>query len=93
MQLTTTGAKKICTKLGLRALPSSHHMKAYLEVDGKVILTVHYSFGKKDIPEPIAHKFRGQLRLSLNQFEEMRKCRIGRKEYVDILRRKGEIKT
>ena len=61
----------------------------WLTVDDRKILRVHYSHGKGDIPEKVANKIRGQLKLSPLHFEDLVKCPLTREDYLEILKQKG----
>jgi hypothetical protein len=62
-----------------------------LIVNGKKILRIYYSHGKGDIPDKIANKIRGQLKLSLKDFKALIGCPLGYGEYITILKQKGFI--
>jgi hypothetical protein len=78
---------KIFNKLNL-SVRSTGHMYGWLIVDGKKILRVHYSHGKGDIPDKIANKIRGQLKLSEKDFHLLVQCPLTYEGYLEILKRK-----
>jgi len=89
MQLTTRQAAKIFRKLKVVRKQSTHHVAGFVMVDGKKVLPVHYSHGKKDIKGPVPHRFRKSLRLSEPEFAELRDCTLSRDDYVQLLRSRG----
>jgi hypothetical protein len=57
-------------------------------VGGKKILRVHYSHGKRDIPDKIVNKIRGQLKLSKKDFKDLVDCPLTYEDYIAILKKK-----
>lgn len=68
---------------------SSHHLFAWLEHEGKLIVRTRRSNQKGDLP--MQHSIRQQLKLSEEQLADVLGCSIGRAEYIEILRSKGLI--
>jgi hypothetical protein len=89
MQLTTNDAQRVLKKLAFEVVECKHHVRGFLIVDGKKLFPVHYSFGKKDLPGDIPHRFRRSLNLSLQEFGELVGCSIDRTKYLALLREKG----
>lgn len=74
-------------KLDLKVRSTGHNY-GWLIVNGKKILRVHYSHGRGDIPDKIANKIRGQLKLSLKYFKDLVDCPLQYSEYINILKQK-----
>ena len=91
MQLTKREAEKIFRILGIEPKRNRHHVAGFLIVDGKVILGVHYSFGRGEMPANVPEKFRRSLYLSQTEFQELRRSRMTREQYIQLLRDKGVI--
>ncbi len=89
MQLTTKQAAKIFRKLEVAKKRSTHHVAGFVVVDGKKVLPVYYSHGKKDMKGPVPHRFRKSLRLSEEEFAELRDCSLSREDYFQLLRDRG----
>jgi len=53
------------------------------------LVRVHYSHGRGDIPEKIANKIRGQLKLSQKDLRDLIDCPLTYGDYINILKRKG----
>lgn len=81
--------EKIFNKLDLEVRTTGHNY-GWLLVDGKKILRVHYSHGR-DVPDNIANKIRGQLKLSTKDFKNLIKCPLTYQDYIAILKQKGII--
>jgi hypothetical protein len=82
--------EKLFKKLDLKVRSTGHNY-GWLIVNGKKILRVHYSHGKGDIPDKIAGKIRGQLKLSLKDFKDLLDCPLRYGDYINILKQKGFI--
>jgi hypothetical protein len=89
MQLSTSEAVKLMRKLGLKTKECSHHLRGVMVVDGRDLFAVHCSFGCKDLPDGVPHRFRRSLHLSAEEFEVLRSCRMSREDYIALLRQKG----
>lgn len=63
----------------------------WLIFGGKKILRVHYSHVKRDIPEKVANKIRGQLKLTQKDFKNLIGCPLKYEDYIGILKQKGLI--
>lgn len=77
-------------KLELELVECKHHIRGFVMIDGKRLFCVHCSFGNKEMPGHIPHKFRRSLRLSQEEFEVLRGCTMGPKQYIELLKTKGE---
>ena len=67
---------------------NSRDLLAWLVVDGKVVVRTRRS--KKATGDlPMFHSIRQQLKLSDSQLRDAISCRLGRDEYIEILRSKG----
>ena len=80
--------EKIFKKLDLKVRSTSHNY-GWLIVNNRKILRVHYSHGRGDIPEKIANKIRGQLKLSQKDLRDLIDCLLTYEDYINILQRKG----
>lgn len=81
--------ERLFTKLEVKAKPCSHHVRGFVEVDGRSVLPIHYSNGKKGLHGPNLHKFRKSLHLDVDQFHGLVSCTFSRDDLVEILREKG----
>jgi hypothetical protein len=89
MQLSTNDAARVLRKLGVELTECKHHVRGFLTVNDKKVLPVHYSFGKKDLPGDIPHRFRRSLSLSQDEFCVLVGCSMTRDQYLTLLRAKG----
>jgi hypothetical protein len=85
MQLTTGDAEKVFRKLGVTAVPSTHHVRGLLVVNGKRLLALHYSRGRKEIPPPVVHRFRRSLHMTEDEMRTFIRCSLSRDDYVTLL--------
>lgn len=90
MQLKHRDVEAIFAKLEME-VRSTHHVIGWFTYRGKKVLKARFSLGKGDIPEKIAHKLRGQLKLNLDDFIALRDCPLDRDGYIAILKDKGLI--
>ena len=86
--MKTYEIEKIFKKLDLE-VRSTTHKYGWLVVNNRKILRVHYSHGRGDIPEKIANKIRGQLKLSQKDLRDLIDCPLTYGDYINILKRKG----
>jgi hypothetical protein len=89
MHLTTSEAEKICKKLQIELVDCKHHVRGFLVVDGKRILPVHYSNGRKELPGDVPHLFRRSLHLDTDEFLNLLRCSLSRDSYIILLRKRG----
>lgn len=89
MQLTTRQMEAIFVKLSIAKLTCSHHIRGYVEYEGRKVLPVYYSFGSKDIPKFVALKIAKSMCLSPDELVRMASCKISSEEYFALLRGKG----
>lgn len=89
MQLTTREASRIFRKLEVEEKRSTHHVAGFVVIDGKKVLPVHYSRGRKDMKGPVPRRFSRSLCLSDEEFALLKSCTMSRAEYVQILRDRG----
>jgi hypothetical protein len=83
--------EKLFRKLEIEPKSCSHHVRGFLVVDGKPVLPLHYSNGKKNLYGPNLHKFRKSLKLDGKQFEQFVKCTFSREDLIQVLRDKEVI--
>lgn len=91
MQLTTAEAARIFDKLRIQPKHSTHHIAGFLVVDGKKVLPLHYSHGRKSMPGHVPDRFRRAMHLDRDEFADMKRCHMKRDRYVEILREKGVV--
>ena len=89
MQVSTNDAHNVLRKLQFELTECKHHVRGFFSVNGKRLFPVHYSFGNKDLPGNVPHRFRKSLRLTESEFHELVSCHIDRKKYEDLLRERG----
>jgi hypothetical protein len=89
VQLSTREAERIFNKLDVEPVKSSHHVRGFVTVDGVRLLPVHYSNGRKDMPGHVPKRFAKSLRLSLEEFAELKRCTMTKEEYLTILSDRG----
>jgi hypothetical protein len=88
MQLSTNDAHRVLRKLEFELTECKHHVRGFFCLDGKRMFPVHFSFGNKDLPGNVPHRFRKSLRLTDAEFKELLSCHIDRTKYEDIIRRR-----
>ena len=86
MQFSTSDAARVFRKLEIQTVTCKHHVRGFLVVDGKRVLALHYSNGRKDMPGRVPQLFRQSLHLSLEDFSTLMGCTLSRAEYISILR-------
>lgn len=85
MELSTGDAEKVLRKIGVELRQSSHHVRGFVMLDGKAVLPVHFSHGRKDLPGQVPHRFRRSLRMTIEEFRLFRQCSLSREEYLALL--------
>ena len=88
MQLNAADLRRVFTKLKIETVECKHHVRGFLVVDGKRVLPLHYSNGRKEMWGSVAHLFRRSLHLSQTEFEDLVRCPLSREQFVEILRSK-----
>ncbi len=86
MEVSTREAERIFTKLEVSPRKSAHHVAGVVAVDGVGHFPVHYSHGKKGLHGRAAQSFRRSLQLAPKEFAVLKRCRMSRDEYFDIVR-------
>lgn len=89
MQVSAGELQRIFRKLEIEPKESPHHVAGWLVVDGKRVLPLHYSHGRKDMPGNVPHRFRKSLHLDVDEFLVFKRCKMGRDEYLEVLRARG----
>jgi hypothetical protein len=89
MQLSTRDTERIFKKLQIEVVSCKHHVRGFLVVDGRRVLPLHYSNGRKDLPGSVPHLFRKALHLTVEEFAVMVGCTMGRDEYVELLKQRN----
>ncbi len=86
MHLTIDQALAIMRRLEIPFTSSAQHHRGVLMLDGASVLVVHCSRRRGDLPGMIPHKFRKNLRLTVEEFESLRDGEMSRADYCRILR-------
>jgi hypothetical protein len=89
MQVSTRSAQKVLHKLRFELTDCKHHVRGFFSVNGKRLFAVHVSYGLKDLPGSIQHRFRLSLKLTETEFQELMRCTIDRQKYEALLRNRG----
>ena len=90
MKITSKQIEKVFRKLEVRLKYSSHHIYGFFEVNGIRLFVLHVSrSGDRELPNTIIQKIRGNLHLSVPEFEQLISGRMSREEYIDLLDQKG----
>jgi hypothetical protein len=91
MQLSIQQAERIMRKLEVELIQCSHHVRGFVTFNGTRLFAIHCSFGRKDLPGNVPHRFRKALKLTVAEFEILKGCTMSRAQYFDVLRQKGII--
>ena len=91
MSLKESQVDKMWNKLGFTVTHASDHVRAVLEVDGRVIARTKRSHGRGKLDGRVPELIRQQMRLSSPQFKLAVDCPLQRDQYLIILRDKGEL--
>lgn len=86
LQLKKKEAERIFKKLGIKKKNSSHHVRGFVELNGKKVIPLFYSHGNGDMPGNIPNKFRKSLRLNTEEFLLLKNCPMSKDEYLEILK-------
>jgi len=87
MLLSSVEAERILKQLGATTREGDNVVVGYVVVEDLKTLVASFPTRQEQIPEGIAHRFRKALCLDLEQFERLRSGRMGRNEYVQIVKR------
>ena len=79
---------KVINKFGFQT-KSTHHILAWLEYDGKVVVRTKRSHARGNQDLPAEYAIRKQMKLTTAEFSEAEACTLSKKDYIDILREKG----
>lgn len=85
MQLTTRDAELIFRKLEVERVESSHHVRGYLVHEGRRILALYYSFGRKPFPGRTSDMFRRSMHLADHELRRFISCTMSREEYLELV--------
>jgi hypothetical protein len=86
LELSTHDAEKVLRKAGVDLRQSTHHVRGFIMLDGKAVLPVHFSHGRKDLPGPVPNRFRKSLRMTVEEFRLFRSCELSKEQYLVLLR-------
>jgi len=89
MQLTTKDACRVLKKLECELVECKHHIRGFVILDGRRMFPVHMSYGRKDLPGDVPHRFRQSLNLTIEEFSALSSCTMSRSKYFEVLREKG----
>ena len=90
MSIRARDFDRLIRKLGFQ-VRESHHILAWFEHEGKVVVRTKRSHTPRSRDLPAQHSIRQQMKLNDEEFREALSCSIDRDGYVDLLRRKGFI--
>ena len=79
---------KVISKFGFQT-KSSHHIFAWLEHNGKVVVRTKRSHTPKNRDLPAEFSIRRQMKLNSDQFRDAEVCTLSKEDYINILREKG----
>jgi hypothetical protein len=80
--------EQLFTKLRVKTKECSHHVRGFVEHDGRAVLPVHYSHGK-GLHGPNLQKFRKSLHVDQDQFYGLVTCTFSREDYISALKGAG----
>jgi hypothetical protein len=81
----------IFRKLLIKRLECDHHVRGFLEIDGKKVLALHYSFGRKDIYGRVLRNIMRDLHASEEVFFGLIDCDVDAGTYINMLRAKSVV--
>jgi hypothetical protein len=87
----TRQAEGVFDKLDVEQSPSTHHRRGFLIDDTtgcKLFPPIHFNKGNKDIYDNVARKMRLSFRLTVEEFDELMRCRMSKREYFEIRRKR-----
>ena len=85
MQLSTREARKVIDKVCDQRTECTHHVRGFVIVDGKRVFPIHCSFGNKDMPVSVIHRFRRSLRVTIDEFSSLVGCTMDRDHYKSLI--------
>lgn len=88
MQVKKREAAQVFRKLRVEEKSSTHHVAGWIVHGGRKLFLVHYSRGSGDMPGRIGDKFIKSLKLSKEEFVDLRACRMSRYSYMALVRRR-----
>ncbi len=82
-------------KLGFSQSESHHHFYNLFDRDGNVVVKTHLSHGPsgRDVTPYICSQIARQIKVSNPQLRKAVDCPLSRKDYSDILKKKGFISS
>jgi hypothetical protein len=89
VQLSVRDLERIFRKLAIETKESKHHKAGFLVVDGRRVLPLHYSHGRKPMPGHVSEKFRKATKLNSKEFAKLTDCSMTRDDYLALLRQRG----
>ena len=82
----TNHVRRVCeNKLGI-AFRKGAHFSGWFELDGSKAARITVPMGRKPIPPKTYKTMADQLKLSVEEFDDLLACPLHRREYVRILR-------
>lgn len=85
MQLTSRDGEFVFRKLQVEEVASTHHVRAFVVIDGKRVLPLYYSRGRKAFPGQVSQLFRKSMHLSEIELRDFLACRMSREQYLALL--------
>jgi hypothetical protein len=92
MQLTTEEVLHLLQELDVELKEEADEVRGFLTIAGRRVLAVHCPLVRPTLPDGMAQRFRKALKLSEAEFEDLRNGALGRDDYLDLLREKGELR-
>ena len=86
LQLKKKEIQRVFKKLEIETVSNKHHVRGFIELDGKKVIPIYYSHGRGEIPGRIPEKIRNSLCLEDDEFRLLVKCPLKKEEYFAILR-------
>jgi len=88
MSIKTRDFDALIAKFGFE-VRQTHHLHAWLAVDGKIAVRTRRSNVRGDLPA--AHLIRRQMHLNSREFDNAIRCTLSLDDYVQLLRDKSVI--
>lgn len=88
MQVKKREAATIFQKLKIKEKSSTHHVAGWVIYNERKLFLVHYSKGRGDMVGYAGEKFCKSLKLTRNEFAQLKGCKMDRTEYLSrVVRR------
>jgi hypothetical protein len=90
MRLTTEDVLKLFRDLEIELTEEADEAWGFVTVDGKRVLAVHCDRTPRELIPGLVRRLRKSLQLSAAEFEDLVHGALGRDDYLELLRDKGE---